>query len=157
MIYRLSDRSKSRLIGVHPDLVAVTYRALDISQIDFGVAGGIRTIEQQRRFVQDGKSQTMDSKHLPQKLRLPGAPKAGCAVDLFAFIRGKARWEVNALFMVADAMLLAAKEYNIELIWGGAWGRKLTDYDYAVQAYEEYVQERKKPFIDAPHFELVEF
>lgn len=56
--------SESNLIGVHPDLVKVVRRALEITPIDFKVIEGCRTVERQRELVKDGASQTMNSRHL---------------------------------------------------------------------------------------------
>jgi peptidoglycan LD-endopeptidase CwlK len=43
MSYVLGKRSKERLEGVHPDLVAVVERAITISNVDFTVLEGVRT------------------------------------------------------------------------------------------------------------------
>ncbi|MCB5320309.1 M15 family peptidase, partial [Yersinia massiliensis] len=43
--------SESNLIGVHPDLVKVVRRALEITPIDFKVIEGCRTVERQRELV----------------------------------------------------------------------------------------------------------
>ncbi len=74
MNFRLSQRSLDRLSGVKPQLVAVVRRAIELTTVDFGVTEGLRTIETQRRYVDTGKSQTMDSRHL-----------TGDAVDLVAY------------------------------------------------------------------------
>ena len=41
-MYKLSKRSMSNLVGVHPDLDAVIERAIQITPIDFGVSEGVR-------------------------------------------------------------------------------------------------------------------
>ena len=64
MTYRLSQRSMQNLSGVHPDLVAVVKRAIEITEQDFSVIEGIRNIDRQRKLVAQGKSQTMNSRHL---------------------------------------------------------------------------------------------
>ena len=46
MSFNLSQRSKDRLKGVHPDLVAVVERAIELTGVDFGVTCGVRTIEE---------------------------------------------------------------------------------------------------------------
>jgi len=40
MAFKLGQRSEERLKGVHPDLVKVVRRALEISKVDFAVFGG---------------------------------------------------------------------------------------------------------------------
>lgn len=65
-MYKLSSKSKSHLEGVHPDLIKVVERTLALSPYDFGITQGVRTIEQQKEYMVSGKSQIMNSKHLPQ-------------------------------------------------------------------------------------------
>ena len=66
MAFNLSNRSKKKLEGVHPDMVAVVERAIEITKVDFGVTYGVRTVEEQEKLVASGRSQTMKSKHLIQ-------------------------------------------------------------------------------------------
>lgn len=59
-----SARSREHLRGVHPALVAV--HQFVIQHYDHSVDDGLRTVEEQERFVARGVSKTMHSKHLPQ-------------------------------------------------------------------------------------------
>ena len=59
MGYKLGLRSKQNLSGVHPDMVAVVTRALEISEKDFSVTEGVRNIERQRMLKKTGKSTTL--------------------------------------------------------------------------------------------------
>ena len=68
MAYNLSSRSKSRLEGVEEDLVKVVERAIELTEVDFGVIQGLRTMEEQKALVDKGASKTMKSKHLMFKL-----------------------------------------------------------------------------------------
>lgn len=108
--YVLSERSLARLKGLHPDLIKVVQRAIQISQIDFMVVEGLRSQTRQRELVNAGKSQTMDSRHL-----------TGHAVDLVAVVNGKDVWTAPEHDQVADAMKTAAAELAIDLEWGGDW------------------------------------
>ena len=47
MSFRLSLRSRQRLKGVHPDLIAVVEAAIARSDIDFMVTEGLRTAQRQ--------------------------------------------------------------------------------------------------------------
>ena len=146
--YHLGAKSLAELDGVHADLVAVVHRAIDITPIDFAVVDGKRTLEEQRAFVASGASQTMDSRHL-----------TGHAVDLVAFIGNKARWEMDLLCKIGSAMRSAALELNVPLRWGGNWDVLITDVDTPLDdLVQDYIQKRiaagRKPFVDAPHFEL---
>lgn len=75
-MYQLGKTSLQRLDGVHPNLVRVVRRAIEITAQDFSVNEGLRTLERQRRLVASGASQTLNSKHLKQ------ADGFGHAVDL---------------------------------------------------------------------------
>ena len=55
MGYTLGLRSRQNLSGVHPDMVAVVVRALEISEKDFSVTEGVRSIERHG----SGKSSTL--------------------------------------------------------------------------------------------------
>ena len=73
MTFKLGARSLTRLRGVHPDLVKVVTRAIEISTLDFTVLEGVRSLERQQALVEAGASQTLKSRHL-----------TGHAVDLGA-------------------------------------------------------------------------
>ena len=66
MAFNLSNRSRNKLDGVHPQLVAVVEGAIKLTKVDFGVTYGVRTIAEQEKLVAAGRSQTMKSKHLIQ-------------------------------------------------------------------------------------------
>lgn len=112
MTYTLSQRSLTRLEGVNPALVAVVKRAIELTEIDFCVTEGLRTIERQRQLVAKGASTTMNSRHI-----------TGHAVDLAAMIDGEIRWDWPLYHKLAKAMKLAAAEYNVGIEWGGDWRR----------------------------------
>ena len=136
MAFILSHRSLSSLKQCHPQLCIVVTRAIQISQVDFIVGAGIRSMEEQRENVRKGVSKTMDSKHLPQKDGMSHA------VDLWPWMNGEIPWdEFSAFRRVADAMLQAAKELDVDLRWGGDWDRDGDSSDHQ--------------FLDGPHFELV--
>ena len=48
--YKLGARSRQRLEGVHPDLVRVVSRAILITEVDFTVLEGLRTVERQKSY-----------------------------------------------------------------------------------------------------------
>lgn len=108
--FRLSQRSLSRLVGVHPDLVKVVKRAIELTPTDFMVVEGLRTRARQKEMVAAGASLTMNSRHL-----------TGHAVDLAPIIGGKLRWDGPLFPPIATAMLMAAKEFGVVLEWGGHW------------------------------------
>jgi hypothetical protein len=149
MTFKLSDRSMGRLEGVEPELVGVVTRAIELTKIDFGVTCGLRSKEEQRKLVESGASQTMKSKHLE-----------GRAVDVVAYIGSRITWEINVYDDIADAFKEAADELDVGIRWGAAWNiYDLRGWDKSMEeAMNHYVDERRsqgrRPFIDAPHFEL---
>jgi peptidoglycan LD-endopeptidase CwlK len=155
MTFKLSKRSLDRLKGVHPNLVAVVKRAIKITKVDFGVTFGVRTREEQERLVATGRSQTMNSKHLIQ------ADGFSHAVDLVAYVDGKVTWELNVYDNVCDAMAQAADELNVAIRWGAAWSEGDIRFykGTAEDAMNDYIDLRRsqgrRPFIDAPHYELI--
>jgi peptidoglycan L-alanyl-D-glutamate endopeptidase CwlK len=108
--FKLSVRSKGKLAGVHPDLVAVVNRALEITEVDFAVIEGVRSLEKQRQYVASGASQTLNGRHL-----------TGHAVDLAAYIGRELRWDWPLYHKIAAAMKQAAAELSIPTVWGGDW------------------------------------
>jgi len=113
MTFALGPKSLARLEGVHPDLVRVVKRAIEITPVDFTVTEGLRTVERQRALVAAGASQTMKSRHI-----------TGHAVDLAALVMGEVRWDWPLYAKLAGAMKAAAKELAIPLEWGGDWKMK---------------------------------
>lgn len=153
MPFNLSQRSLNKLEGVHPDLVAVVQRAIELTDVDFGVTYGVRTVEEQEKLVAQGRSQTMKSKHLIQE------DGYSHAVDLVAYFGSDISWELNVYDNICDAMAQAAREVGIAIKWGAAWSEgDIRDYSgTAEDAMNAYVDlrrsEGRRPFIDAPHFE----
>ena len=125
-MYRLSQRSLSRLRGVHPDLRAVVKRAIEITAVDFAVTEGVRSLTRQKELVAAGASRTMNSRHL-----------TGHAVDLAAWVGGTVRWDWPLYYKIADAMFAAAEEFDVDLEWGGDW-RTFKDGPHFQLAWRSY-------------------
>lgn len=109
-MYQLGARSKTRLKGVHPDLVKVVHRAIEMTLVDFTVLEGLRTPERQKTLMEAGASQTLNSRHI-----------TGHAVDLGAWVDDEVRWDWPLYYKIADAMKEAAKELGVSIVWGGDW------------------------------------
>lgn len=110
MVYRLGSRSLSKLEGVHPDLVMVVKRAILITEVDFTVLEGLRSLERQKKLVASGASQTLNSRHL-----------TGHAVDLGAWVDSRVAWDWPLYYKIADAMKKAARDLSVGMDWGGDW------------------------------------
>jgi hypothetical protein len=151
MSFYFSNRSRENLEGVKPQLVEVAKRAIRLTSVDFGVTQGLRTIEEQRRLVAAGASQTMQSKHL-----------TGDAADVVAYIGSRVSWELSLYDNIADAFKAAAQDVGVGVRWGAAWHiPDIRYWDGTMQdAMNEYIDLRRsqgrRPFIDGPHFELSE-
>lgn len=106
----LDDRSRKRLEGVHPDLVAVVLGTAQITEVDFIVTEGLRSKERQEQLVRAGASKTLKSRHL-----------TGHAVDLAAKVGDEVRWDWPLYHKLASAMKDSAATLGIEIEWGGDW------------------------------------
>ncbi len=129
---KFSKRSKKKLEGVHPDLVAVVEEA--IKHVDFTVLEGLRSLERQEDLVAQGKSKTMNSKHLPQD------DGYGHALDLAPW---PIDWNDREAFAHLSGILRGiALMQGIDLRCGVDW-----DGDLNVKEHS---------FFDGPHVELKE-
>ena len=148
---KFSKKSKEKMKGVHPDLVKVLELAITYTKQDFSITEGVRTKQQQAIYVQTGKSQTMNSKHLVQK------DGYSHAVDVIPF---PVSWDLEKFYVIADAVEKAAEQLNVKIRWGGAWTTFVNGIDdNEKEMVQKYSANRRKlkqqAFIDAPHFELV--
>jgi len=126
-MFRFSEKSLERMEGIDHRLSEVMKKAIKISKVDFGVPpyGGLRTAEEQFVLFEEGKSTKdgYDRKSYHQ---------TGKAVDVYAYVDGKASWEEEHLAMIAAAVLQAANILGYHVMWGGLW----------------------KNFVDMPHFQI---
>ncbi len=129
MTFRFSSSSLVRRANVDKRLIEISDLAIKISVVDFGVPqyGGIRTAEAQRDLYDANKSNCDGTVKLSNH-------QTGKALDVYAYVDGKASWDRYDLSMVAAAMLQAASVLGYKLKWGGLWTK----------------------FKDYPHFELVD-
>lgn len=125
-MFTLGTRSLKRLEGVHPDLVAVVKRAIEITEVDFTVLEGIRTLARQKELLAAGASRTLRSRHL-----------TGHAVDLGAWVGRQVRWDWPLYNKIAKAMKQAAREINQPIEWGGDW-RSFKDGPHWQLPWREY-------------------
>jgi len=126
-LFSLSTNSKKNLIGVDGRLTEIVDLALTLSNVDFGIpsTGGLRTAETQARLFEEGVSQRDGVNKLSYH-------QSGKALDVYAYVDGRASWDKLDLALVAAAMLQAAAQLGYPLKWGGLW-----------QSWQDY-----------PHFEF---
>lgn len=125
--HRFSQRSLSRLSTCDERLERVACLALKYSPYDFGITEGVRTIERQKELVSQGKSKTMNSRHLPND---NGDSEA---LDFAVYVNGSITWDIGYYRKVAQAFFRAAIELGIQIEWGGLW----------------------RTFVDGPHIQLL--
>lgn len=127
MSFKLGANSLNNRAGVDPRLIEISDLAISLSNIDFGIpnTGGLRSVEDQAALFTSGVSKadgrTNKSYH-----------QTGKALDLYAYVDGKASWDKLHLAICATAMLQASAQLGYKLKWGGLW----------------------KSWQDMPHFEL---
>jgi len=109
---KLDKQSLAKLEGVHSDLVRVVRRAAELSDVDFIVTEGLRSMKRQRALVAAGASKTLKSRHL-----------TGHAIDFAPVVNGEVTWKWPPFFLIADAFKRAAGELGIAIVWGGDWLR----------------------------------
>ena len=99
----------------------VVKRADELCDVEFVVTEGLRSMKRQRQLMAAGATRTLNSRHI-----------TGHAIDLAAIVDGEVRWDWPLYDLISKAMLAAAKELGVPVIWGGSW----------------------RSFKDGPHFEL---
>ena len=122
----LGPRSLSRLQDVHPDLVRVVKRAAAMSDLDFTVLEGMRTLERQKALLKNDATKTLNSRHL-----------TGHAVDLAPMIGGSVSWDWPLYHRLAKIIKAAATAESVSLTWGGDW-RTFKDGPHWELAWKQY-------------------
>lgn len=155
-MYKLGSNSRKELQGVHPDLVAVVERAIQITEQDFTVFDGIRTAADQRALYNRKASQLDGHKKISKhQVQSDGY---GHAVDLVPWINGRPVWDWDAIYVIADAVVEAARELNVDLRWGGSWDHinplKGSPENWVAAYVKRKRSQGKRAFNDGPHYEL---
>lgn len=128
-MYELSAKSEANMLGLHPDLIRLAHQAIVITPFDFGInSSTVRTIEEQKKLVEDGKSKTMASRHIPEN----NESNLSCAIDFNVYVDGRITWNIEYFRPVAQAFVTAAIDAGIQIDLGILW----------------------RTFIDGPHVEL---
>lgn len=121
--YKFSDTSAQRLSTCTNNLQRVFNLAIKRSNVDFGIACGRRTIEEQQELYAQGRTKegsivtNVDGFNVLSKHN----ENPSEAVDIYAWINGKASWEDKPLCYIAGVIMSCAKELGVKLRWGGNW------------------------------------
>lgn len=123
---KFSQKSLDRLEGVDDRLRALAFKAVQVQ--DLTVLEGVRSMEKQKQLFRDGKSKTLDSKHL-----------SGKAIDIAPY---PIDWQDRERFYhLAGIIKGIAYELGIKIRWGGDWD---SDNDFKDQTFDDLV-----------HFEVI--
>jgi len=123
-MFKLGKNSINNMAGIDGRLIDIADVAITLSNIDFGIpsTGGLRSEADQAKLFTAGKSKcdgrTNKSYH-----------QSGKAVDVYAYVDGKASWDKLHLALIAAAMLQASAQLGHELKWGGLW-KSWQDYPH---------------------------
>lgn len=128
----LGQRSLSRLQGVHPDLVRVVKTAAAMSDLDFTVLEGLRTVERQKQLFAQKATKTLNSRHL-----------TGHAVDIAPMLNGKVSWDWPLYHRLAKTIKAAAAAEKVPLTWGGDW-RTFKDGPHWELPWKQYPKGKTK-------------
>lgn len=126
MTYRLSQASFDKLQGVHPDLVKVCLKAIELTSVDFRITQGVRTLAEQKMIYAQGRTRpgkivtwTLKSRHI-----------GGFAIDFVAMPDSKnISWDEKYYPFIGEAFKLASRMLNIPIVWGGDF-KKNKDYPH---------------------------
>lgn len=129
-MYNFGRTSRRHLMTLHPDLRAVLYEAIKLT--DFSVIEGYRNEERQNQLFEQGKSKLRwpNSKHNSNPSR---------AVDIAPY---PIDWDdLEQFALLAGIVIGIGHKMGIPLRWGGDWNRNGSMSD--------------NRFNDLPHIELV--
>jgi peptidoglycan L-alanyl-D-glutamate endopeptidase CwlK len=148
MSNKFGNNSKAELKTCHEDLIKIMTLAISLSDIDFGITEGHRSIDRQQLLYNQGKSQ------------IDGINKKGkhnyypsLAGDIYTYhpeveTRRKLAYDKVHLSYIAGVITASAKmlyqrgEISHIIRWGANWDSDgVIDYD---QSFDDY-----------PHFELI--
>lgn len=143
MKYKFSNKSIEALKTCHKDLQLIMEEALSLSDMDFGVSQGYRSVETQKAYFNAGLTKLDGVKNLSKHNHLPSH-----AADIYAYVNDKVSYAERDLCYLAGVIMTASKKLKDEgkidhsIRWGGNWdsdGVIITD----------------QSFMDLPHFEII--
>jgi len=142
-MYRFGKTSKSRLSTCHRDLQIIMNESIKITDVDFGIAEGHRSIEKQQQYFKEGKSK-IDG--INRKSKHNYSPSL--AVDIYPYFDNGAKWDneslsyLSGIIHAVSEILFQSRRITHKIRWGGNW-----DMDGVILLDQS--------FDDRPHFELV--
>ena len=130
MSYKLGKRSRERLEGVRPSLIALIEYSLEHKDCpyDFGIPrdGGLRTERRQAELYSKGRGAGGKIVTYVDGFRKKSKHQAksdgyGHAFDIYGIDKGTATWSPSILKQIAEHIKKCAVELEINIEWGGDW------------------------------------
>ena len=145
MNYNFGNRSKTKLASCHKDLQIIAEESLKVSQVDFGISEGHRSVEKQLEYYNTGKSKIDGIKKKGKHNYSPSM-----AFDIYAYVSGQSKLSYNITYLsylggvitATAKRLLHEGRISHKARWGGNW-----DSDNMILTDQS--------FDDMPHFELI--
>jgi len=139
---KFGNKSKERLDTTHNDLKVICNEV--IKTFDFSILEGTRSLEQQQKYFNTGRSKLdgINKKSKHQSFPSLAIDIAPYPIDFKNNSKARARFYLLAGYMFqASETLFEAGITTHKLRWGGDWN---SDKDFHDQSFD-----------DLPHFELV--
>jgi len=114
--FKLSERSRKRLVGIDSRLLDVVELAIRLSPIDFGIPkdGGLRTTERQKEIYDSGASKVDGVSKLSKH-------QSGKAFDFVCYDDSGLTWNPDHYFIVWGVIYACGVQKGLHLRWGGNW------------------------------------
>lgn len=100
---------------------------------DFGISAGRRTTEEQQKLYAQGRTTKGSIVTNCDGIKQKSVHQSGLAIDFYAYVDGKANYEISNLALIATCFFEAATDLGINIDWGGSF----------------------KSISDCPHIEIV--
>ena len=142
-MFKFGKNSKEKLSTCHVDLQLIMNTVINITDVDFGISEGNRSLAKQHQYFVEGKSKIDGIVRKGKHNYLPSL-----AVDIYPYFDGGAKWDNEHLSYLAGIihavaeMLYAQGKISHKIRWGGNW-----DMDGVILLDQS--------FDDRPHFELI--
>lgn len=140
---KFGNTSKTRLKTCHKDIQLIMNEAIKITNVDFGIAEGHRSLDKQLQYFNEGKSKIDGINRKGKHNYTPSL-----AVDIYPYFNNGAKWDnehlsyLSGIIHAVSEMLFSDGKISHKIRWGGNW-----DMDGIILIDQS--------FDDRPHFELV--
>ena len=129
--FQPGEASLRNLAGACIDMRNVILRAYTLLPPELGVDMSVietrRTRNQQKKYIAQGVSWTIDSDHLKEDIDETGV----LAGDIYPWIPGKGTsHDPEHYFVIANVMFHAAQIEQVPVLWGGFWSPRRRDYPH---------------------------